>query len=182
VCDLLKARNIDCAKDEQRGLDHGTFVPLSVAFPAANVPVVQLSILNSYNPARHIALGGALAPLADENVLILASGYTYHNMGGFGVALGGGRKDSFAERIRTASAAFDEWLVDTMTDTKLTVQEREDRLRAWTNAPHARDVQPQEDHLVPLFVAAGAAGLLPATHSWSDVMAGVIKTSAFEWQ
>jgi aromatic ring-opening dioxygenase catalytic subunit (LigB family) len=77
---LLKAAGIECTYDHARGFDHGVFIPLKVAFPKADVPIVQVSLLASMDPAEHIRLGQALAPLRDEDVLIIGSGMSYHNM------------------------------------------------------------------------------------------------------
>lgn len=126
-----------------RGWDHGIFVPLKVMMPAASIPLVQLSMQRGLDPAAHLAIGRALKPLRDEGVLILGSGQSYHNMRGFG---GGGVADARAE-------AFDAWLRDAMIDGAT----RDDALIRWEDAPYARIAHPHEDHLLPLFVAAGAA-------------------------
>ena len=80
---LLGKAGIDSAADEDRGFDHGTFVPLKLAYPDADVPAIQLSLVDSLDPARHIAIGRALAPLRDEGVFIVASGMTFHNLRAF---------------------------------------------------------------------------------------------------
>ena len=141
---LLALAGIDSAENLSRGWDHGVFVPMKVAFPHADIPVVQLSIQHGYDPATHLAIGRALKPLRDEGVLILGSGQSYHNMRGF--MAGGGRHDP-------AAAAFDTWLREAMVDPSV----RDDALVRWADAPGARTAQPQEDHLIPLMVAAGAA-------------------------
>jgi aromatic ring-opening dioxygenase catalytic subunit (LigB family) len=83
VRDLLKAKGIASAEDAKRGFDHGTFVPLLVAMPKAEIPTIQLSLLASLDPAAHIAIGQAIAPLRDEGVLIIGSGMSFHNMRAF---------------------------------------------------------------------------------------------------
>ena len=144
VRDLLGAAGIASGTDTARGWDHGVFVPMKVIFPDADIPTVQLSLQNGLDPATHLAIGRALRPLRGEGVLIIGSGQTYHNMRGF--MSGGGRADPAAE-------AFDAWLRETMTDGAT----RDRSLTDWEHAPGAREAQPEEDHLLPLMVAAGAA-------------------------
>lgn len=139
---LLRDAGIPSRDNDHRGYDHGVFVPLKVAFPKADVPVVQLSMQRGLRPEAHLAIGQALRPLRDEGVLIIGSGQTYHNMRGFGA----GGADVKAE-------AFDAWLRDAVTATDT----REASLVGWEGAIGVRDAQPREDHLLPLMVAAGAA-------------------------
>src|SRR5690554_3356576 len=132
--------------DPTRGLDHGVFIPLKLMFPEADVPVVQLSLRRDLDPAAHIAAGRALASLRDEGVLVVGSGMSFHNMRGYG-----------DPRYTPVSAKFDDWLTSAVESAP---GEREALLRDWTSAPHARDSHPPggEEHLLPLMVAAGAAG------------------------
>jgi aromatic ring-opening dioxygenase catalytic subunit (LigB family) len=143
VQELLGSAGIVSAENHQRGWDHGVFVPMKVMFPAADIPVVQLSMQRGLDPAAHLAIGHALKPLREEGVLIVGSGQTYHNMRGFS---GNGRSDPDAE-------AFDAWLRAAMVDGAT----RDQALIHWEQAPGARQAQPHEDHLLPLMVAAGAA-------------------------
>ncbi|MEO6824416.1 MAG: class III extradiol ring-cleavage dioxygenase [Nitrosospira sp.] len=142
---LLSQSGISSSEDPGRGFDHGTFVPLSLMYPQADVPVVTLSMKSNYNPLEHIDLGKALQPLRDECVLIIGSGLSYHNMR----ALGG--RDA-----RPVSEQFEEWLNETISEAG--AQVRIERLRTWEKTPAARLAHPREDHLMPLMVAAGAAG------------------------
>lgn len=144
VCRLIEAAGFAARLDAGRGYDHGTFVPLAVIYPDADLPVLQLSLRRGYDPATHIAVGSALAPLRDEGVLILGSGLSYHNLR----ELGPGAK--------IPSAAFDHWLQETLV--AASPAERIARLIEWEAAPAARMAHPREDHLVPLMVAVGAAG------------------------
>lgn len=141
---LLDAAGLRSAEDADRGYDHGTFVPLAVAWPKAEVPVVQLSLIAGLDPDAHLRLGRALAPLRDEGVLILGSGMSYHNMRGFKSAGGA-----------ASSVAFDGWIAKTVA---LPHAERDAALARWTDAPAARACHPREEHLLPLMVIAGAAG------------------------
>ena len=140
---LLEKGGFQTELDHKRGFDHGVFAPLAVAYPEANVPVLQLSIRADYDPAAHLAVGRALAPLRGEGVLILGSGLSYHNMRGFG------------PRGAVASREFDDWLTDAVCH--LTGLERSAKLLQWAKAPSARQAHPREDHLIPLMVAVGAA-------------------------
>lgn len=149
VNELLSAAGIVSGSEPSRGWDHGVFVPLKVMLPAADVPVVQLSLQRGLDPATHLAIGRALKPLRDEGVLILGSGQSYHNLRRF---LGSGATDLKAE-------AFDAWLREAMIDGRT----RDDALLRWEHQLGARDAQPHEDHLLPLMVAAGAASGEPGT-------------------
>lgn len=153
---LLEQAGIPNAEDRQRGLDHGTFVPLAVSWPQGCPPVVQLSLMTGLDPARHLALGAALAPLREEGVLILGSGLSYHNLRTFG------RPDA-----RAASEAFDAWLHQAVQR-----PDREAALCAWSEAPFARACHPREEHLLPLHVVAGAAGSDAASLPFSEDLLG----------
>jgi aromatic ring-opening dioxygenase catalytic subunit (LigB family) len=133
-------------------------------YPRADVPVVQLSLKRGYDPAEHLAIGRALAPLRDEGVLIVGSGLSYHNLRMFGAA------------AKAPSTAFDAWLHEAMQSSP---QERKRRLEQWDAAPSARIAHPEEDHLVPLMVAVGAAEDETATRVYheEDFMGGVTASS-----
>lgn len=145
VQELLRAAGIASAADPRRGFDHGTFVPLLLSWPRAELPAVQLSLARGLDPGRHLAIGRALSPLRDEGVLILGSGMSYHNLR---VLLRGGDPGPDAER-------FDAWLRAAATAPP---PERARLLERWDAAPAARAAHPREEHLLPLMVVAGAAG------------------------
>lgn len=142
VRDLVVGAGLPAALDAARGFDHGAFVPMAVAWPDASMPIVQLSLRAGLDPATHLALGRALAPLRDEGVLIVGSGLTWHNLRALG------------PQARVPSQQFDAWLQQTVTSP---AAERAARLLRWTEAPAARAAHPREEHLLPLMVAAGAA-------------------------
>lgn len=144
VRDLLQKAGIESGENSERGYDHGTFVPLKVAFPQAEVPTVQLSLKRGLDPEEHLALGRALAPLRDEGVLIIGSGMSFHNLRAFGHTSG-----------QAVAEAFDAWLVEAG---RAPEPARSEQLRRWANAPQARQAHPREEHLLPLMVVAGAAG------------------------
>jgi len=161
---LLGGAGIPVALDAERGFDHGTFTPLAVMYPDADVPVVQLSIKAGYDPKEHLAAGRALRALRDEGVLVVGSGLSWHNLGMMGAA------------ARAPSEAFDGWLDATM---RSEPAERTRRLEGWEDAPAARIAHPQEDHFIPLFVALGAAEDEAATRVYHerDFMGGVTASS-----
>jgi len=145
VGELLSNAGIASHTEHQRGLDHGVFIPFKLIYPDADIPIVQLSLCNDLDPARHLAIGHALAPLRDEGVLIVGSGLSYHNL-----------RDFFAPipAANAAAAAFDTWLGDAIRAEPAT---RESLLAQWSDAPGARACHPRSEHLLPLMVVAGAA-------------------------
>ena len=142
----LQQNGINTRLDEQRGFDHGLFVPLKLMFPDATIPCVQLSLLKNLNPADHIAIGKALRPLRQDNVLFIGSGFSFHNMRAF---------FSNHPGLDKQNIAFEEWLIDTCTNQTLSFDERASRLIGWIHAPAARYCHPREEHLLPLHVCAG---------------------------
>ncbi len=157
VRDLMAAAGLPVAEEARRGWDHGVFVPLMLAFPEAATPVLQLSLQAGLDPARHLAIGRALAPLRDEGVLIVGSGMSYHNLAEF-----------FGPRGNEPAARFDAWLTDAVADPA----RRDAALTAWSQAPGALAAHPREEHLLPLMVAAGAAGVEAGTRTYSDQIMG----------
>lgn len=155
---LLQAAGLQTGEDPARGFDHGTFVPLKLAYPDADVPTIQLSLRSGLDPAEHLALGRALQPLRDEGVFIVGSGMSFHNMRGFTPA------------FRAPSQAFDDWLCET---TQQPAAARAERLTAWSQAPSARLVHPRPEHLLPLMVVAGAAGEDAGRVPYRGTFAGV---------
>jgi aromatic ring-opening dioxygenase catalytic subunit (LigB family) len=156
---LLTRAGIVSKEDAARGLDHGVFIPFLLIYPDADIPVVQLSLKAGLDPARHLAAGKALEPLRDRNVLIVGSGMSYHNMEAFRRGL-----------PPTQSAMFDAWLTEAATD--LNPSRRNEKLAHWAEAPAARDAHPREEHLIPLMVAAGAAGEDIGLRTYSDQVMG----------
>jgi aromatic ring-opening dioxygenase catalytic subunit (LigB family) len=159
VRQLLGAAGIDSAEDAKRGFDHGTFVPLKLAYPDADVPAVQLSLRRGLDPEQHLAIGRALAPLRDEGVFIVGSGMSFHNLRAF--------RDP---RARPISEEFDAWLRESAV---LPQGPRDGRLIDWELAPQARLCHPREEHLLPLMVIAGAAGADRGTVGYGAVAMGV---------
>jgi aromatic ring-opening dioxygenase catalytic subunit (LigB family) len=159
---LLHQAGFETRTESKRGYDHGTFVPMMVAFPEATIPVVQLSLVTGLDPATHFAMGRALEPLRDEGVLIIGSGMSYHNMRGF---------MSGDPHALATSKRFDDWLAQTvaMTDP----EQRRHSLVHWKQAPDALACHPRSEHLLPLFIAAGAAGSDAGRRDYSGMLMGV---------
>lgn len=155
--ELIRSAGLPAATDATRGYDHGVFVPLKVAFPDADIPVVQMSLHHSLNPAAHLAAGAALAPLRDEGVVVIGSGMSFHNLRAMG-----------DPRVEQPSREFDNWLTEAV---ESDAAERRERLSRWEAAPFARLCHPREEHLIPLMVAAGAS---PArgTRTYNEVVLG----------
>ena len=169
---LLAAAGMATARDPARGFDHGVFVPLKVAFPEADIPTVQLSLRADLDPGAHLAAGAALAPLRDEGVLIIGSGNSYHNMRVLMASIRGAATGPVQGR------AFDAWLSAAVTHPD--PGERARLLAGWAKAPGARDAAPREEHLLPLHVAAGAAGADRGVKILEDEVMGAIE-SAFRF-
>lgn len=146
--DLLKQNNLDAEIDNNRGLDHGTFIPLKIMFPESNIPIIQISLVKGLNPLHHITIGKAIRELLNENILLLGSGFSFHNMTKFDWE-GKNQPDKQNDE-------FQFWLIDSLTgDYKQ--KEIEDKLVNWEQAPQARYCHPREDHLIPLAVCFGAS-------------------------
>lgn len=143
VINALTQAGIAATADAKRGFDHGTFVPLMLMYPEATIPIVQLSLHASLDPTLHIQLGSAIAPVLGDDILLLGSGLSFHNMRAFG--------DPTA---LIKSQRFDEWLVESLMQSKSAAKTA---LQQWTQAPDARYCHPREEHLLPLHVCAGAA-------------------------
>ncbi len=146
IVKTLSAAGIASACDAQRGFDHGMFIPLKLIFPEANIPVVQLSLHTSLDPLRHLEAGRALECLRRQDVLIIGSGMSFHNMRAYGNA-----------QFSPVSDAFDVWLTGAV---ESSAQERSRLLASWEQAPGARQCHPPraQEHLIPLMTVAGAAG------------------------
>lgn len=140
---LLQSAGFTAGIDPARGYDHGVFVPLKVAFPEAQVPVVELSLDAGLDAGLHLAAGHALAPLREEGVLLVGAGMSFHNLRALG-----------DPRLAEPSRQFDDWL----TAAALSPPDRRTELLSqWQHAPAARLAHPRHEHLLPMMVAAGAS-------------------------
>ena len=132
----------------RRGFDHGTWVPLSLMFPDANIPVVQLAVQPELGPAHHVALGKALTALKEQDVMVIGSGSATHNL-----------REFYAHRHLKPGEApewvrqFDDWVRE-----RVQAGKTDELINYRTLAPHAVRNHPTEEHFLPLHVALGAAG------------------------
>lgn len=152
VVSALIKHGFATAKDEQRGLDHGAWVPLRLMFPEADIPVIPLSVQSHAGPAHHYLLGQALAPLRQEGFLIIGSGSLTHNLRDFQLAIRQGGQTPAYVRV------FADWIAHKLFDVDVATL-----IDYQQQAPHAKQAHPTEEHLLPLFVALGAGGNIPKT-------------------
>lgn len=165
VISVIEKAGIPVIKNERRGYDHGVFIPLMAAYPKAHIPIVEISIHQELDVALHLRMGQALSALLTDDVALITSGNSYHNI-----------PKMFhpnAEAIHAAKQ-FDAWIVQ---KAALTGQSRWDALCSWKTAPYAQMCHPKEDHLIPLMVAAGAAGNTPLIPIWKGTLNGIPLTS-----
>jgi aromatic ring-opening dioxygenase catalytic subunit (LigB family) len=154
----LFSNGVEAELDTGRGFDHGLFIPMKIMYPEADIPCIQLSLLASLDPAAHIALGAAMSEMRRDGILVIGSGFSFHNLKAFfspDAALPDEKND-----------AFERWLIETCSSPELDEAERARRLVDWAAAPHARYCHPREEHLLPLHVCYGmskraAAAVVP---------------------
>jgi aromatic ring-opening dioxygenase catalytic subunit (LigB family) len=137
-------------------------------YPNADIPVIQLSLQRSLDPEVHLKMGRALSQLRGEGVLIVGSGMSFHNLRGF----------FSGKDVSKVSEDFDKWLTQAVASSS--VEERNQHLKNWSQAPGARFAHPREEHLLPLMVAAGAAGADRGSQIFSDHIMGAT-TSAYRF-
>jgi aromatic ring-opening dioxygenase catalytic subunit (LigB family) len=152
--------------DEQRGFDHGMYVPLKLLFPEPSIPTIQLSLLSSLSSEAHYHMGEQLKPLLDEDLLIIGSGFSFHNM------------QQFWKPDDQKNLAFQDYLFATCCNTDDEAA-RKAGLVYWEQAPFARYCHPREDHLLPLLVCQGMAGT-QATCIFDGPILGR-RSLAFQW-
>lgn len=164
---LLEAAGFETSENATRGFDHGVFIPFKLVYPEADLPILQLSLRHDLDPAAHLRAGAALAPLREEGVLIVGSGMSFHNL-----------RAMFGRGALGASRRFDDWLTQAVTAATPAV--RDEALGRWSQAPEARFAHPREEHLLPLMVAAGAAGTDRGRKVFEDEVMGSV-VSAFRF-
>ncbi len=168
VSRLLESAGLPTALDTTRGYDHGVFVPMKVAFPSPDIPIIQLSLHTSLDPELHYRAGTALSALRDRNILLIGSGNTFHNIP---VLLRGMKTGADS----TSGTDFDDWLTKTLTTQA--PEARKNSLLRWADALGAHYAQPREDHLAPLFVIAGSADNAICHKIFEDVVLGAVESA-----
>lgn len=148
ITSIFEKNSIAYKLDDTRDYDHGVFVPLLLMYPEANIPVVQISLVKGLDVETHLKIGEALAPLRNEEVLIIGSGSSFH---GFFL-------DVKKKELTKHSENFDSYLEDVCLNKNYTPNERKKKLIEWKKAPSAKYAHPREEHLLPLMVNVGAAG------------------------
>lgn len=171
VYEVLDSAGIEARLDNDRGFDHGVFVPLKIMYPDADIPCIQLSLVNGLNPQQHIKIGQALQGLRYDNLLVIGSGFSFHNMQEFYAV-------ETAE-ARAMNKSFEAWLIDTCSNVAIKEEERIQRLNAWHKAPNARFCHPREEHLLPLHVCYGLAQT--ACSRFFELMILNKKSSMYMW-
>ena len=167
---LLGAEGIPAGTDAARGLDHGAWTPLLLMYREADIPVTQLSIQPHEGPEHHWRIGEALRPLREEGVLIVASGSATHNLREF-------RANALGSEPAEWAHAFGEWLASAVEEGR-----SQDLLTYRSRAPEAVRNHPTDEHLLPIFVAAGAATPgVPGKRLHSSYAYGVIGMDAYRF-
>jgi 4,5-DOPA dioxygenase extradiol len=169
VAGLLEAAGFTPAVVTGHGYDHGTWVPLMLLYPDADIPVVQLSVQPHLGPAHHVAVGRALASLKGEDLLLIGSGSATHNLEEF--YYGGHPPDQPA---LPWVKAFTDWVHD-----KVTAGELDELIRYRALAPYAAENHPTDEHLMPLFLALGAGEGAAGRRVHSSTRSGVISMDTY---
>ncbi|MEZ5658646.1 MAG: class III extradiol ring-cleavage dioxygenase [Burkholderiaceae bacterium] len=178
AAEAMRMSGLSPLLDDQRGYDHGVFVPMMLVRPQADIPILQMSLLSSLDARQHIALGRSLATVLADDVCLIGSGFSFHNLGAIT-----GRLPVDPARGAAMADAFHQWMDDTVCNPQHSPAERAERLAGWEDAPGARFCHPREEHLLPLHVCFGAAqaGGLSATQIFGEPVQGY-RTSGYLWQ
>lgn len=149
VASALSQAGIENELNTDRGFDHGLFVPLKLMFPDADIPCVQLSLNSNMQAEAHLQMGKALQQVDYDSLLVIGSGFSFHNMRAFFAT------ESSESDVK--NQAFEQWLQHIISNPAIDEQERWQTLVNWGTAPHARFCHPREEHLLPLHVCYGLA-------------------------
>lgn len=171
IAELFQKNRIDHRLDEKRPYDHGSYIPLKMMYPDADIPVIQISLKHNLDSFTHLNMGKALRPLLAENILVIGSGFSFHNMGRFdweGRNLEDQLNNEFQDKlIEICCGEKDE-------------EVKWEYLTKWKDFPGARYCHPREEHLLPLLVCAGLAKDI-ATKVFDDYILGK-RATAFLWE
>ncbi|PKM67332.1 MAG: dioxygenase [Firmicutes bacterium HGW-Firmicutes-2] len=171
IAELFKKSGIDCRLDDHRPYDHGSYIPLSMMYPNAEIPVLQISLHHNLDPLTHLSIGKALRPLLEENVLIIGSGFSFHNMKQFfleGKDIEDPKNNEFQDK-----------LIEICCHEKDEYGKWENFIK-WENFPNARYCHPREEHLLPLLVCVGLS-IDVGTNVFDDYILGK-RATAFLWK
>ncbi len=171
VYEVISTSGLPAELNEHRGFDHGCFIPLAIMYPDADIPCVQLSLLASLDSEKHLKLGNALQRLDWDNLLVIGSGASFHNIEAF---------LSRDQQLHKKNRQFTQWLQETLCSDFLDNKERWQRLAKWKAAPHAHYCHPREEHLLPLHVCFGLANA--ACNETIHVSVAGCESVMFLWQ
>jgi len=147
IAEIFKERGIMYSLDDKRPYDHGSFVPLKMLYPEADIPVIQISLQHNFDTPTHLEIGRALRELLSENVLIIGSGFSFHNMKAF---------ENSEEVADPLNDEFQDKLIE-ICCTDMEERSRREQMLNWEHIPNARYCHPREEHLMPLLVCVGAS-------------------------
>lgn len=173
IHEALKTAGIPSKLDPKRGWDHGVFVPMMLINPAADIPIIQVSVLKNQDPEDHYKLGQVLNEFRKEGIAVFGSGMSYHNMRQFRF----GRNNN-----RVVNKEFDDYLFKVCTAEE--EKARRDGLLLWREQTGANEAHPIEaaEHLMPLLVIAGAGGSKAGERIFNWDMSGTFRLSGFIWK
>lgn len=171
IAGLFRKNGIEYRVDDNKSYDHGSYIPLKIMYPNADIPVLQISLHNNLDPLTHLNIGHALRPLLEENILIIGSGFSFHNMRQFDFA-GKNIKDSLNNE-------FQDKLIEICCNEK-DEEKKWEYLIKWGNIPGARYCHPREEHLLPLLVCVGLSKDV-GTKVFDDYILGK-RATAFLWE
>jgi len=171
IARLFRKNNIECRLDENRPYDHGSYIPLKLMYPKADIPVLQISLNHNLDSLTHLNMGKALRPLLEENILIIGSGFSFHNM----------REFDFKGKIieNPLNNVFQDKLIE-MCCSEKNEEKKWEYFVNWENISGARYCHPREEHLLPLFVCAGLSKGV-GTKVFDDYILGK-RATAFFWR
>lgn len=171
ISGLFRENDIVHRLDDNRPYDHGSYIPLKMIYPNADIPVLQISLHHNLDPFTHLNIGKALRPLLEENILIIGSGFSFHNMRQFDFS-GKNIEDSLNNE-------FQDKLIEICCSEK-DEKKRMEYFMNWENIPGAKYCHPREEHLLPLLVCVGLSKDV-GTKVFDNYILGK-RATAFLWE